>query len=812
MSTTIIEPLRSAMMPYSTSLIPHQRAKRRVIWIGALVLTLALHAANPALATATTKLAQANAADSGPLNGGPLNGGPLDWPFWRGPHYDGTSPETGLIDDFDPRGGKGSNVAWKRDDLGTRSTPIVMGGKLFVLARANAGTDREGERVVCLDANTGKTLWQNRFNVWLSDVPDTRVAWSSVVGDPETGNVYALGVGGLFQCIDGNSGKAIWSIPMHEYFGMLTTYGGRTNFPVLAEDLVIVGGVMTNWGSNAKPAHRLVAFDKRTGAIVWLKGTRIGPYDTNYSAPTVTVINGQKSLVFGSGDGSIWALQPRTGTPIWHYQISRRGLNTSPLVCGNTVYMGHSEENEVGTAMGTVLALDVQGSGKLAKTNEKWRQYEVMLGKSSPVKVGDRLYYVDDRAKLNILAADTGVNLTRELTGKRALTLGGTGMRSSPLAADGKLYLVSSRGDWSIWAIDHDKGDHDRGDHDRGDHDRGDHDRGLKPVNRGRFPRGESAMASPICSHGSVFFTTTGGIYCLRDPRKTPGVSTLKTTPAESPVADDLQGALVQVVPAEVLLQPGASHAFEARLFNAEGQLLKQVPAEFSVEGAGVIDAHGRFQVNADATHQAASIIAKIGNLKGRARVRIVPPLPWTFTFDGLSAPPVTWVGAQYRHVIRDLQGDAAMVKITTIPKGARSRCWFGPSDLSNYTIQADVRGAIANNRMPDIGIIAQGYTLDMQGAAQQLQIRSWAPVLRMAKTIDFAWKPNTWYVMKLRAETRNDRIVLQGKVWPRDQQEPAEWTIQAVDASPNVAGSPGLFGNAKDAELTLDNIKVFSN
>ena len=147
-----------------------------------------------------------------------------------------------------------------------------------------------------------------------------------------------------------------------------------------------------------------------------------------------------------------------------------------------------------------------------------------------------------------------------------------------------------------------------------------------------------------------------------------------------------------------------------------------------------------------------------------------------------LSDPPVTWVGARYRHVVRELDGNKAMVKITTIPKGARSRCWFGPSDLSDYTIQADVRGSISDNKMPDIGLIAQGYTLDLQGAAQELQIRSWSPMLRMAKTIGFPWKPDTWYVMKLRAENQDGQAVLHGKVWPRDQEEPAEWTIEAVD------------------------------
>ena len=97
----------------------------------------------------------------------------LDWNYWRGPEFNGISRETGLPDDWDPR--RGTNVSWKRDDLGTRSTPIVMNGRLYVMARAEPETATEGERIVCLDAVTGKTIWENRFNVWLSDVPDTRV-------------------------------------------------------------------------------------------------------------------------------------------------------------------------------------------------------------------------------------------------------------------------------------------------------------------------------------------------------------------------------------------------------------------------------------------------------------------------------------------------------------------------------------------------------------------------------------------------------------------------------------------------------------
>ena len=74
--------------------------------------------------------------------------------------------------------------------------------------RDKPGTVDEGEKVVCVDAATGEQKWERRLDVYLTDVPDTRLGWSNVVGDPETGYIYAQGVGGLFACIDGESGKS----------------------------------------------------------------------------------------------------------------------------------------------------------------------------------------------------------------------------------------------------------------------------------------------------------------------------------------------------------------------------------------------------------------------------------------------------------------------------------------------------------------------------------------------------------------------------------------------------------------------------
>jgi hypothetical protein len=160
----------------------------------------------------------------------------------------------------------------------------------------------------------------------------------------------------------------------------------------------------------------------------------------------------------------------------------------------------------------------------------------------------------------------------------------------------------------------------------------------------------------------------------------------------------------------------------------------------------------------------------------------------------------------------RGIEGNAVMTKITTIPKGARSQGSLGHPDLHDYTVIADVLGATKDGKLPDIGITAQRYVLDMQGALQTLQIRTWHAQARMAQSVPFEWKANVWYTMKLRASVEDGKAVLRGKVWPRDEPEPESWTIQASDESPNLTGTPGLYGNAKDAEIFYDKIQVIHN
>ncbi|HWB00492.1 MAG TPA: PQQ-binding-like beta-propeller repeat protein [Pirellulales bacterium] len=713
---------------------------------------------------------------------------PLDWPMWRGPRQDGISAETGIVGEWEI---DGKNVVWEAKELATRSTPIVMRGKLYTLARFAPETPREGECVLCADPATGKVLWTNSWNVFLSDVPKERVAWSAVVGDPETGNVYAQSVNGYLQCIDGESGKTIWSHSMTEEYGLLSTYGGRTNVPIVYDDLVIASAVMTNWGDYAVPTHRFMAFDKRTGETIWFTGTTPRPADTTYSTPVTTVFDGLAAMVFGSGDGAVWAMQPRTGAPIWKYKITIRGINVTPLIDSGIVYMGQSEENfpDVNT-MGQVAAIKGNagtGGKDITEGGALWVDKGVMIGRSSMIKVKNRLYGADDSGNLYTFEADSGKQV-----GKR-VKLAGSIMRASLTYADGKIYACTT----NVWHVC-----------------TPDEKAGVKVTHRLRFKEGEEIHGSPVVSHGKLFLATTDRMFCLAEKDAKPGVDQeLAATKTEAETLFGSGPATVQVIPAESIVKPGEKVQYRVRLYDEKGQPVesKDKP-KFTIEGPGEIADDGTYTAPSGKQHSGVLVKATVGALSGTARLRVIPPLPWSFDFSDKEIP-VTWIGMRYRHQIREVEGNPMMVKITTIPLGTKSRGWFGPNDLHDYTIQADVRSATEDNKMADVGLIAQRYTMDLMGTKQQLQLRSWDSELdRWSKTVDFAWKADTWYTMKFQASTEGGKAVLRGKVWPRDDKEPAEWSIEATDDYGNLQGSPGMFGNATDAEIFIDNVKVTAN
>lgn len=711
----------------------------------------------------------------------PVKVDPLDWPHWRGPEMNGISREKDLPESWSP---DGENLVWKNEALATRSTPVVLRGKLYTICRSFPESTREGEKIVCADANTGKILWESIHNIYLSDAPAERVGWSAVAGDPATGYIYAHGLAGMLKCLDGETGKVLWQHSLSEEYGILSTYGGRTNFPTLFEDLVIISGVMTGWGEYAIPAHRFVAFDKLTGQAVWITSTRVRPPDTTYSTPILATFKGQAALVVGASDGAVHALQPRTGKPIWKYDASIRGLNQTPVISGSKVWCGHSEEDADDPKItGSFFCIDGTGKGDISKQKPLWSVKEIASGRSAPLLLKDRLYVTTDAATMFILNANSGAEV-----GKQKL---GTIMMGSAVYGDGKIYCGEATGRWYILKPT---------------------PQGVKVLHKLRLNE-EELLASPVISHGKVYISSNGAMYCIGKPRQKPAADSLVPREPELPVEVDTQPAHLQIVPVEALLHSGEKQRFHVRAYNVHGRYLKTVPATFAVKGSGQVDSSGTFIPAHSSQPAAVMVTATFGKLASTARVRVFPPLPWKFDFSDKHVP-APWIGMQYRHQPRVVENNPVIVKITTIPLGTRSQGWMGPPDLHDCTIQADVQCNSAAGKFADMGLINQRYTLDMMGTEQQLQIRSWTSrrELRFAKNEPFVWKQNVWYTLKFRAENKDGQAVLKGKAWVRGQPEPAKWTIEAADATPNVQGSPGLFGRSNEAEIFIDNVQVYPN
>ncbi len=715
-----------------------------------------------------------------------LGAGPLpaqDWTEWRGPGRDGISPEKNLPDKWTP-GGAGQ--LW-RAPYGGRSGPVVVGDRLYMQNIAGKGAD-EQERIVCLDANTGKLIWEYKFTVFHSDVPPNRVGWPSPAVDTETGYIYVLGVGGPLFALS-PAGKLLWERRLTEEFGLITTHGGRTTSPMVEGDLVLISGPTFGWGAQGPASTKFFAFDKRTGDAVWVSAPGGRPSDTTYSPLMIAEVNGTRLLITGASDGAVHAVKLSTGEPVWHFEYSKRGINTGVLMVGANAFVSHSEENLDTNEMGMIAAVDATATGRLGPQQIKWKFEGYQVGFSSPVTDGKLIYQVDNGAILFAFDAATGQRVWQHKLG--------TIQRASPVLADGKLFVGTENGKFFILRPRADGVDV------------------LDEDSFGTEQDPEEIRASAAISRGRVFFVTTAATYAFGKPappaRSMRGhASAENSNPSGTP-------AWVQVLPTEFIAKPGDRVQLRARLFDRNGKFIREEKqVNWSTALNGQITAGGLWTIPANAPAQAGEIKATAGGISGAARARVIPPLPWTLDWNTLplNAPPPAWINATRKYAVKEVDGRRLLAKVAEIQHTfyTRARAFMGPVDLANYTTQADVFTPERQRRMGDLGVVAQGYTLVLFGAHQKIEIQPWQPETERTVSAPFDWKPNTWYTMKLRVENLPDgRVRAQGKAWPRGQPEPAQWTIEKVDPIGVRSGSPGLYASAP-FEMYFDNVKVTPN
>ena len=276
-----------------------------------------------------------------------------DWPQWRGPNRDGAvsgfnAPATwptNLTQTWQVKVGKGD------------SSPVLAGESLYVFGRQEAD-----EVVQCLDAASGKTIWEARY-------PAGRVVTGPAARHPGPrstpvvagGRVCALGIGGILSCFDAAKGTLRWRKESAEdYLGVFPKSDPAMS-PLVVEGrcLVYVGG-----GTNGA----LIAFDLATGHAEW-KSEGDGPAS---SSPAVMTAGGRKQLVTLTAKHLV-GLDLADGKLLWQTPFeATQGNNATPVVDGSTViYSGQGKglfavkiESKDGTFSATPMWTNTQAGGR----------------------------------------------------------------------------------------------------------------------------------------------------------------------------------------------------------------------------------------------------------------------------------------------------------------------------------------------------------------------------------------------------------------------------------------------------------------
>ena len=394
-----------------------------------------------------------------------------DWPQWRGPQRDGTSPETGLLKQW-PTGGP--KLVWQVNDIGDGySTPVVVGNRIYLMS--NRGMDNEF--VQALSTDDGKVIWTQRVgNVGNpKQEPNYPKARSTPTFDANF--LYALGSDGDLACLEAKTGKIRWAKNLRKEFGGQPGEWAYAESPLVDGDAVVV----TPGGAQAT----IVALNKKSGAVIW-KSAVPGGDDAGYASAIVVQGGGRKQYVQFLSKGLV-GVDAKTGQFLWRYEKAAKGPAQyfTPVARGDYVYGGALS---VG---GGLVRLKAAGDGVAAE--EVYYIRRLPNGPGGAVVVGDHIYGTEVGGQL--VAAEF-------TTGKVKWTSENFGI-ASVAAADGNLYLHFTEGDVALVEATP-EGFHQKG--------------RFTPPNQpkkeqGNRPYPEAAFAYPVIANGRLYIRDLGTLW-----------------------------------------------------------------------------------------------------------------------------------------------------------------------------------------------------------------------------------------------------------------------------------------------------------
>jgi len=377
-----------------------------------------------------------------------------NWPQFRGPGATGVVEGRPAPVKWDAE--KSVNTVWKTEIPGlAHSSPVIWGNKIFITTAVTTGAKDETRyglfgdvapvkddpkhvwKVYALDKLTGKILWER---VAYEGLPKVKRHPKSTHADstPVTDGKYLIalfGSHGLYAYdLDG---KLLWK----QDIGMLDSgwfydpdyQWEHGSSPIIYRDLVIIQ-------ADVQKDSFIAAYSLKNGKLVWKT-----PREEVSSWGTPTIYEGKtRTELIANGSKAIRSYDPLTGKELWRLGPNSEITTPTPFVARDLIYVtsGYAPIQPIYAirpgATGDISLKD----GAVTNTFIAWSKQRGGPYMPTPLVYGDLLYTCSNQGVVTAYNADTGDRLYQERLGGK-----GGAFTASPIASDGKLYLMSEDGD-----------------------------------------------------------------------------------------------------------------------------------------------------------------------------------------------------------------------------------------------------------------------------------------------------------------------------------------------------------------------------
>ena len=393
-----------------------------------------------------------------------------NWASWRGPNANGVAEGTG----YPTKWSDSKNVDWKVELPGRgSSTPIIWGDQIFLTCGIG------GQNALLAYHLNGKEDWRVQIGTERPGKHKKASGCNSscVTDGKSVFSYYKSGDLASFSL----SGKPNWSMNLQDKYGKDTLWWDLGTSPVLSKDFCIVA-VMQTGGSY------VVAVEKGTGNVAWKVDRNLdAPEEANqsYTTPLVVRDNGQEILII-SGADHVTAHRIDSGAELWRVgglNPTRNGYFRS--IASPAVHQGYVI---VTYARGElVTGIKLGGQGDVTNTHVAWQMKGDGPDVPTPAVANGKAYILSDKGVLTCVEVASGKKIWSGQTEKNR-----HGFSSSPVLADGKIYLTREDGKTFVLA--------------QGDD--------FKVIGENELD-GVQTVASPVFVNGHIFIRTDTHLYSI---------------------------------------------------------------------------------------------------------------------------------------------------------------------------------------------------------------------------------------------------------------------------------------------------------